>query len=335
MPHAFTRPSEPSGAAPPRASAPTPDPAVPHGGAPGGRPPETPLLRVLVADDNPVVRAGLAALLRGGGGIEVVAEAADGRQAYEGTLRHRPDVVLLDVRMPGVDGLAVLPRLVGLAAVVMTTYSAEDEVVREAVLRGAGGYLVHGEFTADELLAAVRAVPGGRGAFTPSARGALAAVPERNGSPLLLRGPDGLTASSCGAGAGQVHSSAIAHGCHPYEWSGLPNSPQRKGEHRLRPGGQPLRTASQTQADVGHSCKGAGVPGALPIGLSQREVEVMELIASGMTNQQIAAACFISHKTVKNHINHIFAKLDAGSRGEAIALWHGRPRPGRGDRDHG
>ncbi|WP_432066916.1 response regulator transcription factor [Streptomyces sp. C10-9-1] len=335
MPHAFARPSEPSGATPPRTSAPTPDPAVPHGGASGGHPPETPLLRVLVADDNPVVRAGLAALLRGGDGIEVVAEVADGRQAYEGTLRHRPDVVLLDVRMPGVDGLAALPRLVGLAAVVMTTYSTEDEVVREAVLRGAGGYLVHGEFTADELLAAVRAVPGGRGAFTSSACGALAAVPERPGSRLLLRGPDGLTGLSGEAGAGQVHSSAIAHSCHPYEWFDLSNSRQRGGEYQMCPGGRPLRMASQTQADVGHSCKGVGVPGALPIGLSQREVEVMELIASGMTNQQIAAACFISHKTVKNHINHIFAKLDAGSRGEAIALWHGRPRPGRGDCDHG
>ena len=56
--------------------------------------------------------------------------------------------------------------------------------------------------------------------------------------------------------------------------------------------------------------------------LSEREVEVMDLIASGMTNQQIAATCFISQKTVKNHINRIFAKLNAGSRGEAIAVWH-------------
>jgi DNA-binding CsgD family transcriptional regulator len=73
----------------------------------------------------------------------------------------------------------------------------------------------------------------------------------------------------------------------------------------------------------GASSRGVGA------GLSQREVEVMDLIASGMTNQQIAAACFISEKTVKNHINRIFAKLHAGSRSEAIARWLGTA-PGNG-----
>ena len=74
-----------------------------------------------------------------------------------------------------------------------------------------------------------------------------------------------------------------------------------------------------------------GSPEGLYSELSQREVEIMDLIASGMTNQQIAAACFISQKTVKNHINRIFAKLNAGSRGEAIAFWHGA-RGGAGGR---
>lgn len=95
-------------------------------------------LRVLVADDNPVVRAGLTALLHGRDAITVVAEADDGRQAYEGALRHRPDVVLLDVRMPGVDGLSALPHLVRLAPVLMLTYSRESEVVRRALRLGAG-----------------------------------------------------------------------------------------------------------------------------------------------------------------------------------------------------
>lgn len=70
-------------------------------------------------------------------------------------------------------------------------------------------------------------------------------------------------------------------------------------------------------------------PRGIGAGLSQREVEVMDLIASGMTNQQIAATCFISEKTVKNHINRIFAKLHAGSRSEAIARWLGTA-PGNG-----
>ena len=102
-------------------------------------------LRVVVADDNPVVRAGLTALLTGREDITVVAEAADGREAYEAARTHRPDVVLLDVRMPGVDGISALPYLVRIAPVVMLTYSRESEIVQEALRRGAGGYLVHGD----------------------------------------------------------------------------------------------------------------------------------------------------------------------------------------------
>src|SRR5689334_25388962 len=89
--------------------------------------PFPPPLRVIVADDNPVVRAGLTALLSGREDLTVVAEAADGREAYESALRHRPDVVLLDVRMPGVDGLSALPHLARIARVVMLTYSHEPE----------------------------------------------------------------------------------------------------------------------------------------------------------------------------------------------------------------
>lgn len=83
---------------------------------------------------------------------------------------------------------------------------------------------------------------------------------------------------------------------------------------------------SLSQANVAQSAPSATAGGSsrgIGAGLSQREVEIMELIASGMTNQQIAATCFISEKTVKNHINRIFAKLHAGSRSEAIARWLG------------
>lgn len=137
------------------------------------RPPEA--LRVVVADDNPVVRAGLTALLTAKEGVEIVAEAADGREAYEATLAHRPDVVLLDVRMPGVDGLTALPHLVPLTAVLMLTYSGESDIVHEALRRGANGYLVHGEFTPDELVTAVRDARRGRPHLTPTAAGRLLA----------------------------------------------------------------------------------------------------------------------------------------------------------------
>ncbi|MFG3495147.1 response regulator [Streptomyces sp. NPDC047928] len=255
----------------PLSSAPrsTPPPSAEPPPLPPAAPPAPPL-RVIVADDNPVVRAGLTVLLSGREDIEVVAEASDGREAYEAAVRHRPDVVLLDVRMPGLDGLSALPHLVGLAPVLMTTYSQESDIVHEALRRGAGGYLVHGEFTADQLVAAVRDVRQGRAHFTHTASNALLA---------------------------SVREQSIA--------SATPTGPPTVARPE-----QFVESPSLTQADVGHSL------------LSQREVEVMDLIASGMTNQQIAATCFISQKTVKNHINRIFAKLNAESRGQAIALWH-------------
>ncbi|MEW2413746.1 response regulator transcription factor [Streptomyces sp. NPDC046866] len=221
-------------------------------------------LRVLIADDNPVVRAGLAALLATSGGIEVAAQASDGREAIGLTRRHAPDVVLLDVRMPGVDGISALPHLVRLAPVLMLTYSQDPDAVRESLLLGAGGYLVHGEFTPDELVRAVHDVREGRPRFTPTAASTLLA---------------------------DLRSSSS----------------------------QPQRTVAQSPERLHNS---------VLFGLSSREVEVMDLIASGMSNQQIAAACFISEKTVKNHINRIFAKLHSASRSEAIARWLGTARPG-------
>src|SRR5215218_8818068 len=112
---------------------PQPPPPSPFEDAPPPAP-----LRVVVADDNPVVRAGLTALLSGREDITVVAQATDGREAYEAAQLHRPDVVLLDVRMPGVDGIEALPHLVRLAPVMMLTYSRESEIVQEALRRGAG-----------------------------------------------------------------------------------------------------------------------------------------------------------------------------------------------------
>jgi DNA-binding NarL/FixJ family response regulator len=278
-----------------------PDHTTPHPGAPQPnpfpnfpRPAPTSVLRVVVADDNPVVRAGLTALLSGRADITVVAEAADGREAYEAAQLHRPDVVLLDVRMPGVDGISALPYLVRIAPVVMLTYSSESEIVQEALRRGAGGYLVHGEFTADELVAAVRDIRHGRAHFTPSAAGALLAQlrQERTGQAL----PEDL-------GSYEPQLSANAHAREPV--TAPPSLTSPKG-------------LSQLQSNVGQLTSDRS-----RFQLSAREAEIMDHIASGMTNQQIAATCFISEKTVKNHINRIFAKLHSTSRSEAAAKWLG------------
>lgn len=278
-------------------------------------------LRVVVADDNPVVRAGLTALLSGRPDIEVVAEAADGRQAYEAAHQHRPDVVLLDVRMPGVDGISALPYLVQIAPVVMLTYSRESEIVQEALRRGAGGYLVHGEFTADQLVDAVRDIKEGRAHFTPTAAGALLAQLRRDRAPAPPL-PEGLGQSP----------SATAYGISTSGQSYMQTQPAGPPAHLRLPGGAvppaSSENLSQVQPYVGQSTSEwtSGRPAApdrARFQLSTREAEIMDLIASGMNNQQIAATCFISEKTVKNHINRIFAKLHSTSRSEAAAKWIG------------
>ncbi|WP_405457423.1 response regulator [Streptomyces sp. NBC_00101] len=299
------------------------DPYALEGTAAGGRAtpeaPQSPLppfahapatvpLRVVVADDNPVVRAGLGALLSGRADIDVVAEASDGRQAWDMAHLHRPDVVLLDVRMPGVDGLSALPHLVRIAPVLMLTYSRESEIVREALRLGASGYLVHGEFTADELVRAVRDTKDGRAHFTATAADALLAhmrqdAPMRH-NPL----PDGLGARMRAYDVGAQAATHVER----------PGSGARSFET-----GEGL---SQVQPDVGQSWSVRSVQHPINLvqqKLSSREVEIMQLIASGMSNQQIAATCFISEKTVKNHINRIFTKLSSRTRSEAIARWLG------------
>ncbi|WNZ08953.1 response regulator transcription factor [Streptomyces sp. 11x1] len=238
-----------------------------------------PPLRVLVADDNPVVRAGLTALLGAHPDITVVAQATNGEEAVTEARRHRPDVALLDVRMPGTDGLTALPELAALCPVMMLTYSTEPEVVTEALRRGAYGYLVHGDFTAPELMAAVREVREGRPAISATVSTSLGVSyePSHESHDLTSQLQPSMTQSPK-AGSARV-----------------PTPHRRTLDRSNRPS----------------------------FGLSSREVEVMDLIASGMNNRQIAATCFISEKTVKNHINRIFAKLHSSTRSEAIAHWLG------------
>lgn len=215
-------------------------------------------LRVMVVDDNPVVRSGLVSLLEAGG-IEVAAEAADGQRAVELAGQVKPDLVLLDVRMPLVDGVTAAELLSKQTRVLMLTYTDEPEVIRRAIGKGASGYLVHGTFTPDELYAAVRGVARGANPLSPVAASAL-------------------------VGAVQKDSSAVQ----PEAMTGVPVSPARD-----------------------------------EFALSGREAEVMDLISQGRSNGEIAAELFVSEKTVKNHVNRIYAKLGVPSRGAAIARWLG------------
>jgi DNA-binding NarL/FixJ family response regulator len=215
--------------------------------------------RVMVVDDNPVVRQGLVSLLEASG-IEVVGEAGDGRLALELAERVRPDLVLLDVRMPRLDGVAAAEVLSRGTRVLMLTYTDDPEVVRAAIGNGAAGYLVHGTFTAEELTTAVSDA---------------------------LDGANPLSRAAVSALVGAVR--------------------QERGQ----------RAASETPPSARHPRPPAGH------GLSTREAEVMGLIVRGRSNGEIARQLFLAEKTVKNHVNRIYAKLGVTSRAAAIAQWIG------------
>ncbi|WP_435743810.1 response regulator [Nocardioides sp. SYSU DS0663] len=207
--------------------------------------------RTLIVDDNPVVRTGLRSLLETSADIEVVGEASDGILAESMVQSLRPDVVLLDVRMPRRDGVQTARAIAGRTTVIMLTFTEEPEHVRAALAAGASGYLVHGTFDASTLVHTVRQAALGAGAFS---RQALEAIRDTRAA----------------ADSGEE---------------------LRRRQRRFE--------------------------------LSDRQGELMELIAQGRTNAEIARELYLAEKTVKNHVNAIFAKLVVSNRSEAIAVWLG------------
>jgi DNA-binding NarL/FixJ family response regulator len=220
--------------------------------------------RVMVVDDNLVVRSGLISLLEAAD-VQVVAEACDGQQAIEEAERVRPDVVLLDVRMPLVDGVAAAKLLSRISQVIMLTYTDDPDIIRSAIANGAVGYLVHESFTADELAAAVHGAVRGGNPLSPAAVSALVGAVRQDHAPEPV-------------------PVAVDHA------PALPPQPE---------------------------------PPVGKFGLSAREIEVMQLIVRGHSNGEIAGHLFLAEKTVKNHVNRIYAKLGVTSRAAAIARWIG------------
>jgi len=220
-------------------------------------------IRVLIADDQRVVRDGLSMLVSLIDDVEIVGLACDGTEAVRLAEEHRPDVILMDLRMPGVDGATataqVRQRLPGTQVLVLTTYS--DEAAILAALRaGALGYLTK-DASAEQIEAAVRSVYAGQTHLDPAVQTSLVAT---------------VTAQAPGVGV---------------------EEPGR-----------------------------AGPP---PAGLTSREAEVLTLLASGLSNAEIAQRLFLSNATVKTHINRIFAKTGARDRAQAVrfAYQHGLATP--------
>ncbi|MFI9363565.1 response regulator [Kitasatospora sp. NPDC053057] len=211
-------------------------------------------IRVIIVDDQAMVRAGFAALLNAQSDIDVVGDAADGAQALEVTGRTHPDVVLMDVRMPVMDGLEAARKLLDPAVpgahrpkVLMLTTFDVDDYVYEALRAGASGFLLKDAPPAD-LIAAVRVVAAGEALLAPSVTRRLIADFARN-------------------------------------------RPAKRRDPKLRLNG-----------------------------LTPRETEVLELIARGLSNQEIAARLVLAEQTVKTHIGRILGKLDLRDRAQAVVL---------------
>jgi DNA-binding NarL/FixJ family response regulator len=200
-------------------------------------------LRVVIADDQPLMRAGFKAVLEATGEIEVVAEAGDGEQAVAAARAHRPDVVLMDIRMPGLDGIEATRRLPGQRVLILTTFGLDDYIIA-ALRAGASGFLLKDAPT-DQVVDAVRAVAAGDAVLSP-------AVTRR----LLDQ-------------VGRRLPAAVS------------------GEHGLD-------------------------------ALTEREREVLRMLAAGLSNNEIAQALVVSEATVKSHVSSLLGKLGLRDRVQAV-----------------
>jgi DNA-binding NarL/FixJ family response regulator len=209
-------------------------------------------VKVLVADDQAVVRDGLALLLSTAADIEVVGVASDGAEAVQLALRAHPDVALLDLRMPNLDGVGATAALAeqapGIRVLILTTY-ADDEAVLPALRAGAAGYLTK-DTTGEALFAAIREVAAGRTVLDAAVQARLVE---------MLREP------AAPAAPGQTQSAPALEE------------------------------------------------------LTPREVDVVRLVAQGLSNRQIARQLFVGEATVKTHLNHVLSKLDVEGRPGLVA----------------
>ncbi len=213
---------------------------------------DEPVVRVVVADDQRLVRTGFRVILGDADGIEVVGEAADGVEAVELATALNPDVVLMDIRMPRLDGIqatrAVVTRT-GSRVLILTTFDS-DEYVYEALAAGASGFLLK-DVPAEHLVAAIRSVARGDALIDPS-----------------------VTRRLIG-----------------------------RFTRALRPG----------QASV------TGVPARLSV-LTARELDVLRLMAVGLTNTEIGQRLVVEESTVKTHVGRVLGKLELRDRVQAVVL---------------
>jgi DNA-binding NarL/FixJ family response regulator len=223
-------------------------------------------LRVAVADDQALVRVGFCGIIAATPGFTVVGEAGNGAEAVETARRTRPDVILMDVRMPVMNGIEATRRITAstdVRALILTTFDL-DEYVFAALRAGASGFLLKDTLPAD-LLTAIRVVAAGDALLAPS-----------------------VTRRLIGEFTRTVPSTAADHGSTPYTTA----------------------QASQT----GSACD------RLQRVLTERELEVLRMVARGMSNAEIAEELTISPATAKTHVAHLLTKLDARDRIQLVII---------------
>jgi DNA-binding NarL/FixJ family response regulator len=236
-------------------------------------------ISVAVADDQALVRAGFCGIIAATAGLSVVGEAANGAEAIEVARARQPDVMLMDVRMPVLDGIeatrriTAAPEMAGTRVIILTTFDL-DEYVFAALRAGASGFLLKDTLPAD-LLTAIRVVAAGEALLAPSVTRRLICEFSRIPAPAT---PSLPAYPSGAAGTGGPASSA-----------GLPGS-----------GG--AATADITRL------------------LTERECEVLRLVATGLSNAEIAEKLFISPATAKTHVAHLLTKLDARDRVQLVII---------------
>ena len=228
-------------------------------------------LRVVVADDQALVRVGFCGIIAATPGFTVVGEAGNGAEAVEAARRTRPDVILMDVRMPVMDGIEATGRITAstdVRALILTTFDL-DEYVFAALRAGASGFLLKDTLPAD-LLTAIRVVAAGDALLAPS-------VTRR------LIGEFTRTAPSTAAGAGADHGTSAPH-------------------------------TTARASETGSACD------RLQRVLTERELEVLQMVARGMSNAEIAEELTISPATAKTHVAHLLTKLDARDRIQLVII---------------
>ena len=237
-------------------------------------------LRVVVADDQALVRVGFCGIIAATPGFTVVGEAGNGAEAVEAARRTRPDVILMDVRMPVMDGIEATRQITDstdVRALILTTFDL-DEYVFAALRAGASGFLLKDTLPAD-LLTAIRVVAAGDALLAPSVTRRLIGEFART---LPTTRPITGPAAARGGGAAAGTPQAAGQACD---------------------GSQPSLTCGKLQRV-----------------LTDRELEVLKMVARGMSNAEIAEELTISPATAKTHVAHLLTKLDARDRIQLVII---------------